>query len=180
MDTVVLQSFRTHDVPPWLARCMASVQAWALQEGWGYEFLDDRFLVLAPDWARRRCEGNLYALTDLCRLQWIRDRLDAGCRRVIWSDADLLVFAPSRLDLRTAHGHGLAHEVFVHLRADGTVTSQEGLSNALMVFEQSDDVLDAYLAAGLQRLAALPPGVTPRTALGPQSAETVLRKPGRA
>ena len=38
MDTVVLQSFRTHDVPPWLARCMASVQAWARQEGWGYEF----------------------------------------------------------------------------------------------------------------------------------------------
>jgi hypothetical protein len=178
MDTVVLQSFRTHDVPRWLARCLQSVRSWARREGWAYEFLDDQFFAFAPEWARKRCEGNIYALTDICRLQWMRDRLDAGCQRVIWADADVLVFAPSRLDVRTARGHAFAHELFLRLRPDGTASPLEGMNNALMVFEQGQRVLDAYLATSLDHLSTLPAGVVPRTALGPQLLAALDREQG--
>ena len=41
MKTVVLQSFRTRDVPEWMRRCLASVEAWARHAGHDYKFVDD-------------------------------------------------------------------------------------------------------------------------------------------
>ncbi len=45
---LVLQSYRTHDVAPWIAQCLTGVQAWAAARGYGYEFVDDRLFELAP------------------------------------------------------------------------------------------------------------------------------------
>ncbi len=167
MKTVVLQSYRTHHVPQWLNRCLESVRAWASARGWGYEFLDDRFFLLAPDWARQRCGDNIYAVTDICRLQWMRDQLDAGVERVIWADADLLVFRPSLLNVETPNGYAFAHEIFFKLDPGGGFTPIEGVNNSMMVFEQDQDMLDAYLELCLERLRTLPSGAVPRTALGP-------------
>lgn len=168
MHTVVLQSFRTRDVPPWLAACLRSVQAWARQSGWAHRFLDDAFFGLAPAWARERCAGNLYALTDLCRLVWAERELAAGAERVVWADADLLVFDPARLQWPVGIGHGFARELFLPVDAAGGIGApQHGINNALMVFERGDPVLADYRQACEATLAALPPGPPPRTALGP-------------
>ncbi|MHB8408983.1 MAG: hypothetical protein ACYDHY_12975 [Acidiferrobacterales bacterium] len=151
---------------------MRSVQTWAAANQWNYEFLDDRFLSLAPQWVRQHCAGNLYAITDVCRLQWMRNALDAGYERVIWADADILVFEASLVNVQTVRGHAFAHELFLCLSPDGGVTLIEGLNNSLMVFEKQQEVLDVYLAKCLARLRSLPPGAVPRTALGP----TLLRE----
>ena len=167
MKTVVLQSFRTFDVPPWLKQCITSVKKWAHHQGWDYEWLDDRFFELVPDWVRERCAGNIYALTDICRLQWLRQMLNAGYERAIWVDADILVFAPERLSVTTKHGYAFAHELFLAVLPDGGIKPQEGLNNALMVFERDQPMLEFYHHAALVRMKRAPPGPIPRTALGP-------------
>jgi hypothetical protein len=167
MQTLVLQSYRTRDVPPWMESCMASVRAWAHHMGWACEFMDDAFFSLAPDWVRQRCAGNPYAVTDVCRLAWVQEKLADGHARVIWADADLLVFDPQNLAIPEGIGHGFARELFLRLNADGTTSPVHGINNALMVFERDDPMLETYLAASLACLRALPRGQVPRTALGP-------------
>ena len=167
MKTIVLQSFRTHDVPGWIGACMGSVRAWAEGRGWAYELMDDAFLALAPDWARWRCRGNLYAVTDVSRLIWARRKLDEGYERAVWADADVLVFAPARLRLTDGSGHGVARELFLHVGEGARTTPIHGLNNALMAFERGDPVLDACIEACYRCLRALAPGPVPRTALGP-------------
>ncbi|MES9905354.1 MAG: hypothetical protein ABW168_22100 [Sedimenticola sp.] len=97
----------------------------------------------------------------------MRNKLDAGYERVIWADADLLVFAPSRLNVQVQRGHAFAHELFLCMMPDGGVMPIEGMNNALMVFEREQDILDIYLNSALERLQTLPQGPVPRTALGP-------------
>lgn len=167
MKTIVLQSFRRHHVPSWIDACMASVRAWAAAAGWAYEFMDDAFLALPPEWARRRCADNLYALTDLGRLIWAGRMLAAGCERVVWADADILIFGAHGPQIEAGCGHGFARELFLHVDDAGNSTPLHGLNNALMVFEHGDRMLDTLLAASYDTLRALPPGPVPRTALGP-------------
>jgi hypothetical protein len=44
MKALVLQSFRTVDVPAWLSSCMHSVRQWASHNQYDYRFIDDAFL----------------------------------------------------------------------------------------------------------------------------------------
>lgn len=167
MKTILLQSYRTSDVPAWIAASMASVRAWGQGQGWDYEFMDDAFFALAPDWVRERCVGNPYAVTDICRLMWLKQKLVQGFERAVWADADLLVFAPQALTIPTGVGHGFARELFLQVAADGRAKPLYGVNNALMAFERGDSMLDAYVEACHARLRALPAGPVPRTALGP-------------
>lgn len=146
---------------------MDSVQKWASAEGWAYERCDDSFFDMAPDWVRQRCAGNIYAVTDVCRLIWLRNQLDAGYERVIWADADILIFEPAHLDLSNCKGYAFSHEIFLRVFAGGRMSSVQGMNNALMVFEREQSMLDSYLDECLQTLHALPPGPVPRTELGP-------------
>jgi hypothetical protein len=168
MRTIVLQSFRTEDVPDWLTACMDSVLAWAMGNGSEYRRRDDVFFDLAPDWVRARCGENIYPVTDICRLLWMREQLHADYDRVVWADADLLVFAPGRLNLATKGGHGFAHELFLGTQPSGEYVRTEGLNNSLMVFEHAGlAVLERYLEACLDALRAAAPGPIPREALLP-------------
>lgn len=167
MKTILLQSYRTSDVPAWMSASMASVRTWAEGLGWQYEFMDDAFFALAPDWVRDRCAGNLYAVTDICRLVWLKQKLAQGFERAVWADADVLVFAPLALKIPASNGHGFARELFLQVTTGGRTKPVYGVNNALMAFERGDPMLDAYLDACHARLRALPPGPVPRTALGP-------------
>ena len=167
MKTIVLQSFRTTDIPYWLQSCLDSTKRWALASGWEYELLDDSFFDMAPGWIHERCKGNIYALTDVCRLQWLSDKLSAGYERVIWADADILVFAPQYLELSQCENYAFAGELFLQVFQDGRVKPVHGINNALMMFEQQQTILQTYLDTCIDRLQKLPAGVVPRTELGP-------------
>ncbi len=164
----VLQSFRTVDVPPWITRCMDSVRQWALSQGWDYLILDDRFLDLPPAWVRKRCASNLYAVTDVARLIWAEDVLSGNHERVIWVDADMLVFDPSGLarHVDEVHEHGFARELFLYV-SGRRIKPQWGLNNTLMVFDRHAPVLADYLRICLERLEGYRDGEVPRTAMGP-------------
>lgn len=167
MRTVVLQSFRTHDVPEWLLLCMQSVKSWTESHAWDYAFMDDAFLELAPSHLRGVCGANIYALTDVCRLLWVKQMLEKGYERVVWADADLLIFAPHKLRLDGMWGHGFAREIFLRVERAGLFTPIEGINNALMFFEQGDPTLEVYLQAVYGVLEEAEPGKVLRTALGP-------------
>ncbi len=169
----VLQSFRTVDVPSWITRCMDSVRQWAMSQGWDYLVLDDRFLDLPPSWVRERCGRNLYALTDVARLIWAQDVLSGGYQRVIWVDADVVIFDPVGLarHIEAVREHGFARELFLHVSGCHT-DPQWGLNNALMVFDHKTSVLVDYLQMCLERLEDNHEGEVPRTAMGP----TLLRQ----
>jgi hypothetical protein len=177
MKTAVLQSFRKVDVPAWMASCMRSVREWAEAQGWQYCLLDDQFFDLAPAWARRRCGRNLYAITDVARLIWMREVLSRRHDRVVWADADVLVLDPKALadHVCSVRGHGFARELFLRVSADGSAQPQWGVNTALMVFDHSDPVHAAYLQACLHRLRQLPDGEVPRTAMGPDLLHEIAR-----
>lgn len=92
--TVVLQSFRRVDVPPWLTRCLASVEQWAVGCGYAYRFVDDAIFDLLPEAYRLRAGHDLQLLADLARLLAAQRLLDEGAERVVWLDADVYVFGP--------------------------------------------------------------------------------------
>ncbi len=143
--------------------------------------MDDRFFTLVPQWARERCGDNLYAVTDLCRLQWLQQTLAEGrASRAIWIDADVLVFAPDSFRLPIGTGHAFAKELFLKVGNDGSAVPVHGINNAVMVFERGDATLAAYLDACTDLLRTLPSGPVPRTALGPQLLQRLAEDRGSA
>jgi hypothetical protein len=146
---------------------MGSVQQWAVLHGWDYLVLDDAFLELPPHWVRQRCGSNLYAKTDVARLIWAKEVLSHQYDRVIWVDADVVVFDPDGLarHVNAVHEYGFAHELFLHIEGHHTKPIW-GLNNAVMVFDRHTPMLQNYLQRCLERLEHHQ-GELPRTAIGP-------------
>lgn len=165
---LVLQSYRTHDVAPWIAQCLTGVQAWAAARGYGYEFVDDRLFELAPAWFRERCGAARLPQTDLARLLLMRARLAAGARRVIWIDADVLVCAPARLVLDGVRGFAFCAETWLERDARGELHAQRRINNAVMVMDAGNPILDFYIHACLTNAAHLAPGDIGKLEFGPQ------------
>lgn len=167
--TVVLQSYRTVDVPDWIRMCMSSVHQWTQAQGWDHIVMGDEFLQLPPAWARALCGSNLYAITDLARLIWMQEVLNTKSHRVIWADADVLIMKPEGLSsaISPCRGHAFARELFLKAGTADDISWQCGVNNAFMLFDRGNAMLDHYLNACLETLRECQPGRIPRTALGP-------------
>jgi hypothetical protein len=113
MKTVVLQSFRRADVPAPIERCMASVRDWAATQGYDYEFRGDELFALCGDDYLARAGDNKRTITNLARLEWVRDSFAAGYERAIWLDADIFVFDPSRFNLDLREGYAFSKDAYV-------------------------------------------------------------------
>ena len=157
---VLLQSFRETDVPVWVQLCRESMETLAGDRGWAYRFEGDTFFCRAPDWAKAACADNIWRLSDICRLEWMISELEAGADAVIWSDIDMLAFAPEHIGLDLSRDHGFSHE----LRFEGA-SPQNGVNNALMFFRHSSAQIEAYRHACYATLTR--GGALARTALGP-------------
>lgn len=166
MPTVVLQSHREQGRPEWLDRCITSVQAWAAARGFEYRFEGDAFFERAPAWYREKATGRPMVVADLARLRWAAAMLAQGAERVIWLDADVLVFAPDALQLTTQDGYGLGREIWV--QPDGRRwKARAKIHNAVLVFEPGNPLLDFY-AHACERLVARYDGTPPPHLVGPR------------
>ena len=134
MKTIVFQSFRTHDVPRWIQRCLASVRSWTRKSGFAYRCLDDGFLALAPDWYRDKARTHITVVTDLARLLQARQCLLNGFDRAIWVDADVLIFSPSLLTIDLNIACGYCREVFISKNSAGVIIPEIRVNNAVCVF----------------------------------------------
>lgn len=165
MQTLVIQSYRTRDVAAWIGACLRSVQAWATAAGYRYEFVDDRLFDYAPAWVRERCGRQLLPITDVARMYLLRERLQQGWQRVIWVDADVLVFAPERFRLDGDAPYALCHELWLRVNDAGEVETQEKVNNAVMLLTQRQPMLDFWIFAVEEILRAhAPQDIGPLTA----------------
>lgn len=154
--TVVYQSYRTHAVPAWIARCMASVKAWALQHGHDYCFVDDDIIALAPDWYRAKAGTEICPVTDFGRLVLARQLLARGHELAIWIDADMLVFRPEALELTLDAGFAFTHETWVAHDRSGQVTAAHRVNNSIAMFARDNPQLDFFIDACLRIAQAQP------------------------
>lgn len=144
--TVVVQSYRRHDVPPWIARCLASVASWAGAHGHTYRFVGDEMFDLLPPRYRLRTSHHVQMLADLGRLLLARDLLAEGFDRAIWLDADLLVTAPDAFAIPTAQPFYLCREVWVELEG-GVPRVSERVNNCACSFTAAATFLPFYIDA---------------------------------
>lgn len=134
MKTIVHQSYRTVDVPAWIERCLGSVRSWAAASGYEYRFVDNRLFDYAGATYCAYVEYNKLAITNLARLELAREALMAGYERVIWVDADVIVFDPERLTLDTTAGCAFCHQVWIHVTKNGPVSGAPKVNNCVCVF----------------------------------------------
>lgn len=146
-SSLIIQSYRTHDVAAWVGDCLRSVRGWAAARGYAYEFVDDRLFDYAPKWVREKCGAQLLPITDVARLYLLRERLAQGWQRVAWIDADVLVFAPERFALDEAAPYALCSEIWVRALADRPVEFLEKVNNAVLQVAQGQPMLDFWIFA---------------------------------
>jgi hypothetical protein len=113
MKTLVIQSFRTHSVPPWIERCLVSVRRWAAMHGYDYRLTDDRaFDLCGPDYLAR-VGDNLRSITNLCRLELVRQAHADGYELAAWVDADVFVFDAAAFTLDSVARYAFARETWL-------------------------------------------------------------------
>jgi len=144
----VLQSHRQPLPHPWLATALESVRAWAAHQGYSYRFIDDELFTELTAAERAHCGSQLVVASDLARLRWCQRLLREGATRVVWCDADTLIFDPEAMALSTepcAFGREL------WLQHDAASTNKlklyKKIHNAFMQFNAEDPVLDFYTYA---------------------------------
>jgi hypothetical protein len=145
MKTVVLQSFRTTNVPAWMERCMASVRAWAALHGYDYEFMDDRIFDLCGADYLAQVGDNKRSITNLARLELIRLRLAGAYERAVWLDADTFVFAPAAFRVDINRGYAFAREIWVTRTEAGGTYVRDSVHNATCVFTRGQSDLDFFI-----------------------------------
>jgi hypothetical protein len=154
MKTVVYQSFRSDAVRGPVARCVATVEAWAKLRGFAYRFLGDELFDRVPDWFRDRVAGNRLSMSDLARLKVARELLDEGADRAVWVDADVVVFDPGNFDIAIEKEYAFCREVWIRRGGGGKLLATEGLHNAVCVFARGNSFLDFYIHAACEIVRA--------------------------
>ena len=114
MAVLILQSANSGSSSRWIFDCIEGVRAWATAKRHHYRFLDDDFFKPVPTAIVEKLAGHSQSaiiLSDLARLHWCRHFLSLGYERVVWLDADVLVFAPDLFDLPSEAMSGKAPRV---------------------------------------------------------------------
>nr|WP_294552613.1 hypothetical protein [uncultured Rhodopila sp.] len=147
MRTLVIQTYRTSEVAPWMQRCLDSVRSWSALQGYEYEFMDDRIFDLCGAEYLAGVGDNKRSITNLARLELARTRLAQGWERVVWLDADTFVFAPDRLTIDVTKGYAFAKEAWVWIDPQGRTMTEQGVHNAAFVFAGHHPDLDLLIHA---------------------------------
>lgn len=143
MTTLVAQSHRQPLPEAWLARCLASVRGYAAAQTFDYQFVDDALFAGLPSVVLENTTSRLSSRSDLARLQLMQARLDSGFDRVLWLDADVLLFAPERLQLPDA-SFAVGRECWLTESKPGHVRCSRAVHNAALLFSADNPLLPFY------------------------------------
>lgn len=164
--TLVVQSHRNPLPFGWLHACIGSVENWSRMNGYQYRFLGDEiFGLVAPDLLSKIGSQTVIA-TDLARLRALQQGLSDGFDRVVWCDADFLVFEPRDLTL-PEEDFAFGREVWVQRNDNGKLRAYSKLHNAFMMFNRGNACLDFYLDTA-ERLVSRNQGGVPPQFVGPK------------
>lgn len=147
--TLVIQSHRQPLPYDWLAPCVASVQSWAKQHSYDYQFIGDALFDTLPPWVLEKTSAQKVIASDLARLKCLQQFLTAGYQRVVWLDADFLVFAPDNFQLpessQLTERYALGREIWVQPKPDEQKAEQEPAKNKATKFKAYKKVHNAFL-----------------------------------
>ena len=147
MKTVVFQSYRTEDVPNWIATCMDRVRRWCVTKSFDYRFMDDQFFDLLPADYRKKADGRLPILSDLARLIMARNLFQEGYEKTIWIDADVLIFDLESFDIAIERGFCFCREIWVQPSPNGGIRVFRNVHNAVCIFVKGNSFLEFYIDA---------------------------------
>ena len=164
--TLVIQSHREPLPCSWLRRCLDSVADWARLNRYEYRYLgDELFAPLDPELLEKTRTQRVIA-SDLGRLVSLQRGLAEGFERVVWCDADFLIFDPSRFVLPDSE-FALGREVWVQHDKRQRLRAYVKVHNALLMFRRDNHFLDFYHASA-ERLLRLNQGTMPPQFIGPK------------
>ena len=171
-DTVVIQSFHARPWPDVISRCVDSVKAWAQRNGYRHAFTGDAIAELLPPGYRENCFGRWPMMTDLGRLLLARRHLAEGAHRVVWVDADVLIFAPDTFQLNNDEDHAVGREIWVARNGAGRWRARRHVHNAVLTFQRDSPALDFLIHATRRVVERLQRPASPQIA-GPKLLSTL-------
>ena len=160
MKTVVFQSYRTQNVPPWITACLQSARSWADQNRFDYHFIDDRLFDYCPAWYREKVAGDILLMSDLARLMVARELLQGEHERAIWVDADVMIFAPQSFSIDMSEPFAFCDELWLYAEGNRLLGSRR-LNNAVCAFARGNAILDFYIDAAQRIVRDGKPPVSP-------------------
>ncbi|MEZ0121913.1 MAG: hypothetical protein AB9Q23_03315 [Candidatus Reddybacter sp.] len=144
-DTLIIQSQRQPLPHAWLGACIDSVKRWAQEQSFDYQFIGDELFDTLPPWVMEKTRSQKVIATDLARLKCLQNFLAAGYERVVWLDADFLIFAPADFQLpkvgELPECYALGREVWVQPKNAG----QKAVNNTAVKFKAYKKVHNAFL-----------------------------------
>ena len=172
MKTVVFQSFRSTAVPYWVETCLGTVRHWAEMRGYDYRFFGDRIFQRVPVWVLQKAGNHRQISTDLARLLLAKDLLAEGYERVIWLDADVLIFTPQNFVITDGSGFAFGREIWVQFASRGDhdqrkLKAYRNVHNALSVYCQGNSFLGFYIDSCLKILERATGPLVPQV-IGPK------------
>lgn len=129
---------------------MQTVKAWAHANNFEYRFFDDSFFNYAPEWYRQKVNHQICPVTDLARLIVAKNFLSEGYERTIWIDADVLIFAPSKLIIDVKTDFAMCYEIWIYKETNGRWASFNRINNSIAVFTRNSIHLDFFIDACLR------------------------------
>ena len=112
---------------------------------------------MAPEWLRLKAGEKITIITDFARLKLMQRLLLEGFERVIWFDADVLVFDSKSLTVPEELTYGFSPEVWISRGEDGELLCSRRINNSICFFSQkSRDLLSWLLMTAESVMASLP------------------------
>jgi hypothetical protein len=146
--TLILQSHNFQVLRGWIGPCVDSVRRWTEQRHYDYRFLGDEIFDPLPDDLRLKLQDHLPIQADLARLILLREALDNGYDRVVWFDADVLVFAPDDLEIDSIpDSNAFGRELWVDTDVGKRLKTWRNIHNAACLFRKGDPVLPYLIHA---------------------------------
>ncbi len=164
--TLVIQSHREPLPRAWLRRCLDSVQDWAGHNRYEYRFIGDELFTPLDAELLEKTHTQRVIASDLARLVSLQSGLDEGFGRVVWCDADFLIFDPARF-LLADDDFSVGREVWVQHDERQRLRSYVKVHNALLMFRRDNHFLDFYRSSA-ERLLRLNQGTMPPQFIGPK------------
>jgi len=110
-----------------------------------YRFYDDELFERVPEWYLNKTQDRLVVATDLARLVLAKELLKEGYDRVIWCDADMLIFAPKLFQVQIETEYAFGREVWIQKDTKGRLKAYHKIHNAFCVFTTGNSFLDFYI-----------------------------------
>lgn len=166
MTTLVIQSHRNPLPYNWLEKCLASVRAWSEVRNYEYHFLGDELFDGITGLLNRKIEYPPVVLSDLARLLECRKALNNGFDRVVWLDADFLIFDQGKFNLPD-ESYALGREVWVQQDQNSKLKAYKKVHNAFLMFTKGNCFLEYYIESAM-RLLQHNHGKVPSQFIGPK------------